>query len=253
MAKYLDSNGVLYLWSKIKTYFTGTATPSSLGSTAAVGTSTKFARQDHVHPGYSAATTAAAGLMSAEDKATLDGLVSTGGEVNQNAWSNIKVGSTTIEADSKSDTFELTAGSNITLTPDATNDKVTIAATNTTYTNMTQSTATTGTSTAANTISAKVLHDTIASAISAAQVGAATFQGTVNAGTTISSLTAYSRGWYWVVATAGTYVGQTCEVGDMIFCISDYSSSYSASDFTVVQNNLDISAIENADIDTIIV
>lgn len=54
-------------------------------------------------------------------------------EVNQNAFSNVKIGSTTISADSKTDTLELAAGSNITLTPDATNDKITIAATDTTY------------------------------------------------------------------------------------------------------------------------
>lgn len=52
---------------------------------------------------------------------------------NQNAFSNFKVGSTTIAADTTTDTMEFTAGSNITLTPDATNDKLTIAATNTTY------------------------------------------------------------------------------------------------------------------------
>lgn len=60
--------------------------------------------------------------------------VADGAEVNQNAFSNIKVGSTTIAADAKTDTVELVAGSNVTLTPDATNDKVTIAATDTTYT-----------------------------------------------------------------------------------------------------------------------
>ena len=59
--------------------------------------------------------------------------VADGAEVNQNAFSNIKVGSTTIASDSKTDTLELVAGSNVTLTPDATNDKVTIAATDTTY------------------------------------------------------------------------------------------------------------------------
>lgn len=54
-------------------------------------------------------------------------------QVNQNAFSNIKVGSTTVAADTETDTLELVAGSNVTLTPDATNDKVTIAATDTTY------------------------------------------------------------------------------------------------------------------------
>ena len=48
-------------------------------------------------------------------------------EANQNAFSNVKIGSTTVSADSKTDTLELAAGSNITLTPDASNDKITIA------------------------------------------------------------------------------------------------------------------------------
>lgn len=59
--------------------------------------------------------------------------IATGAEVNQNAFSNVKVGTTTVAADAKTDTLELVAGSNVTITPDATNDKVTIAATNTTY------------------------------------------------------------------------------------------------------------------------
>lgn len=48
--------------------------------------------------------------------------------VNQNAFSNVKVGTTTVAADSTTDTLEL-AGSNVTITPDATNDKVTIGIT----------------------------------------------------------------------------------------------------------------------------
>lgn len=57
-----------------------------------------------------------------------------GGYANKNVWGNVKVGSTTIAADAVQDTLELVAGSNVTITPDATNDKVTIAATDTTYT-----------------------------------------------------------------------------------------------------------------------
>ena len=103
---------------------------------------------------YSNATTSAAGLMSSDDKSKLNGIAS-GAEVNQNAFSNVKVGSTTVAADGKTDTLEL-AGSNVTLTPDATNDKVTIGitkdnvtaalgytppTTNTTYSNATTSAA----------------------------------------------------------------------------------------------------------------
>ena len=76
------------------------------------------------------ATQSANGLLSSGDKKKLDSIAS-GAEVNQNAFSNIKIGNTTIAADGKTDTVELTAGNNITLTPDATNDKITIAATDT--------------------------------------------------------------------------------------------------------------------------
>lgn len=86
------------------------------------------------------ASTSTAGLMSATDKSKLDGIAE-GAEVNQNAFSNVKVGSTTVSADGKTDTLELVAGSNVTLTPDATNDKVTIAATDTKYNAATTSAA----------------------------------------------------------------------------------------------------------------
>lgn len=49
---------------------------------------------------------------------------------NNKAFANVKVGDTTVAADASEDTLELVAGSGITLTPDATNDKVTIAHTN---------------------------------------------------------------------------------------------------------------------------
>lgn len=76
---------------------------------------------------YSAATTTAAGLMSASDKSKLDS-VAEGAEVNQNAFGNVVVGSTTIAADGETDSLTL-VGSNVTLTPDASNDKVTIGIT----------------------------------------------------------------------------------------------------------------------------
>lgn len=50
---------------------------------------------------------------------------------HQSAFSNIKVGSSTVEADQAGDTLELVASGSVTLTPDTTNDKVTIAATDT--------------------------------------------------------------------------------------------------------------------------
>lgn len=66
-------------------------------------------------------------LMTSNQEKKLND-IEDGAEVNQNAFSNIKVGATTVAADGKTDTLELAAGSNISLTPDATNDKVTISA-----------------------------------------------------------------------------------------------------------------------------
>lgn len=72
------------------------------------------------------ATAAANGLMSSADKTKLNG-IATGAEVNQNAFSNITIGSSTIAADSKTDTLTLTAGNSIALTPSISTDTVTIA------------------------------------------------------------------------------------------------------------------------------
>ena len=77
----------------------------------------------------------------------------------------------------------------------------------------------------------------VAQFVASQATGATSFQGIANTNTDISS-TAYATGWYWVIGTAGTYVNQTCEVGDMVFAISDKGVSYDASDFTVVQNNI---------------
>lgn len=60
-------------------------------------------------------------------------------EPNQNAFSNIVVGSTIISADSKTDSLSLVAGSNVSITTDGTNDKITISATDTKYTHPTTS------------------------------------------------------------------------------------------------------------------
>ena len=85
---------------------------------------------------YSVATTSANGLMSKDMVTKLNGIAA-GAEVNQNAFANVKVGSTTVAADAKQDTIEFVAGSNITITPDSSNDKITIAATDTIYTHPT--------------------------------------------------------------------------------------------------------------------
>ena len=81
-----------------------------------------FSLTGHTHV---TATPSSNGLMSNTDKVKLDS-VHTGAEVNQNAFSNINVNGTVIQSDNKTDTLMLAAGSNITLTPDAANDRITI-------------------------------------------------------------------------------------------------------------------------------
>lgn len=112
---------------------TSLPTPNSLTFTGATtGTWNGSAAKTVNIPTYSNASTSSAGLMSTSDKSKLNGIAS-GAEVNQNAFSNVVVGSTTIAADSKTDTLTLTAGSNITLTPNATNDSITISASGSSY------------------------------------------------------------------------------------------------------------------------
>ena len=67
------------------------------------------------------------------------------------------------------------------------------------------------------------------------------FIGVANAYTDIT--VPYNAGDYWVVGTAGTYAGQTCEAGDFIYATTSKTSSGTKanSDFKVVQANIDLS------------
>lgn len=65
-------------------------------------------------------------VMTSTERTKLSG-VATGAEVNQNAFSSVKVGSATMSASAKTDTFEIAAGEGVTLS--ASGKKVTIAET----------------------------------------------------------------------------------------------------------------------------
>lgn len=107
MAKYLDQDGLLYFWQQLKTLFAG-----KVDKVTGKGLSTND--------------------FTTADQTKLNG-IATGAEVNQNAFSNVVVGETTLAADTKTDTLNITPGANITLTPNAASDSFTIAATDTTY------------------------------------------------------------------------------------------------------------------------
>ena len=106
-----------------------TLTPDATNDTITI------AAKDTTYPVVSTTTN---GIMSKDDKNKLNGIAG-GAEVNQNAFSNVKVGQTTIASGAKTATLELVAGSNVTLSADTTNKKVTIAAKDTKYNNATSS------------------------------------------------------------------------------------------------------------------
>lgn len=81
------------------------------------------------------------------------------------------------------------------------------------------------------------------------------FKGTLGTGGTITSVPTpssnYTVGWTYKIITAGTYVGQKCEVGDMLISVAD-ASSYSGNPYNivnehwvVVQSNIDAQALIN--------
>lgn len=110
-------------------------------------------------------------------------------EANQNAFSNVTIGSTTISADTKTDTLTL-VGSNVTLTPDATNDKITFTVADGTTSakgvvQLTDSTSSTSTTTAATPNSVKSAYDLANTAKTTAdsKVGSVSLASGTNNGT----------------------------------------------------------------------
>ena len=140
MAKFIGENRLTYLWSKIKAWVQGYASITSVSGkdTITMGNSSIDVydwAQASTKPSYTQDEVGdgdAYKRFSASEQTKLSGIAA-GAEVNQNAWAKVKVTSSagtsvSVDADAKADTLELVAGSNITLTPDATNDKITIAA-----------------------------------------------------------------------------------------------------------------------------
>ena len=279
MAKYLDDNGLLYFWGKIKAWVTSqgytknTGTITSVTTTAGAhtainvssgGVSFKVPTQtshltnnsnfvvdaNYVHTDNNFTSTLKTkldGIAEGAEVNVLKGVASPQGangisfDISLEGLGYVDVLTGTIAASG--------TGSNYLITGKTAYDALVLKANlaSPTFTGTPAApTAAAGTNTTQIATTAFVT-----TAINNASVGAATFKGVISSGSAISSLTDYKAGWYWIVDTAGTYVGQKCEPGDFIYCISNYSSSYKASDFSVVQTNLDIAAITNAEIDVI--
>lgn len=228
--KYLDYDGLLYLWQKIKTTF---ALASSAVSNVSYNSSSKKIQQTK-----GSTTTDVVTLSTVATSGSYDDLSN-----KPTIPSGVEKTTTTPKMDGTAaigSEVKFAAGDHVHPTDTSRAPLASPALTGT----PTAPTATSGTNTTQIATTAFVK-----TAVDSAVTGAATFQGT--APTTFAP-TNYKAGYYWIVGTAGTYAGETCEVGDMIFCTSNYSSAYSASDFDVVQTNMDVTSISNGEIDTIL-
>ena len=71
-----------------------------------------------------------------------------------------------------------------------------------------------------------------------AAAGALIYKGTIGTDGTITALPASHKvGDTYVVATAGSYAGETCEIGDMIICVATRTTANNA-DWNIVQTNV---------------
>lgn len=105
--------------------------------------------------------------------------------------------------------------------------------TNTTYSSGTDAELTAGTVAANRVWSPKILHDYVAGVVGGAD--AMRFKGTIGTGGTVTTLptTGVKVGDTYRIITAGTYAGQTCEIGDLIIATATTPT------WTVAQTNID--------------
>ena len=162
------------------THVTYSTTAPVMDGTASVGSASTVARSDHKHP-TDTSRAAQADLTSHTGNTTVHitadertkwnaakthadaAHAPSNAEKNQNAFSNITVGSTTVAADTATDTVTF-VGTNVTITPDTTNDKITFAVADGTTSakgvvKLTNSTSSTSTTTAATPNSVKSAYD----------------------------------------------------------------------------------------------
>lgn len=226
---------------------TGTSYPVMDG-TQALGTQEGYARVDHVHP----TDTSRASASHTHGYITNDGKISSSGSITVASGDQLmvvdhsegdKIGKATISFDGATTTQALTKkGTWATFVKDdnyvhTDNNYTTADQTKVGYVDTGKSVTT-----------------YVSEQISSALTGSAKYKGTVGTGGTVTTLptSGYKQGDYYVVCSAGTYAGESCEVGDMIFANKDYASGATASDdWDIVQAN--ITAMTTAEINAICV
>ena len=244
MAKYLDLTGLSHLWAKVKSY---------------VDTAVK-AVSDRLVP----ATTTKEGFMSADDKKKLDGI---------EAGANKTVVDATVAENGTNPVSGKAVFDAIKASKDASDADYAAAIHNHAIADVTglQDALDAKAPLASPTFTGVPKAPTAALTVNDTQIATTAFvQGLINdkmvavadalllkgvLGTGSNMVAAlpdtHQVGWVYKVGTAGTYAGQPCEVGDMLVCVTAGTTAKDT-DWTVLQNNLDIHSITNDEIDGIV-
>lgn len=210
----LDGTGLATLWAKCRSAFGAALSVSGTTITLKNKSDTADILSQVTIPD---ASTGASGAMSAADKTKLDG---------------VATGATKVTVDGTLSTTSGNAVQNKIVTAEL-NKKAPAASPALTGT-PTSPTAAAGTST-----TQIATTEFVTSAVATAKAGVAQYQGSLTSNSAITDVD-YKKGWYWVVGAAGSYVGEACEVGDMIFCNSDKGGTYSTAHFDVIQTNMQV-------------
>lgn len=234
------------------THVSYSTTAPVMDGTASVGTAATVARSDHKHPTdtsraskseFDAHTANTTAHITSTERSNWNAAKThadsahapSNAEKNQNAFSNITVGSTTVAADTATDTVTF-VGSNVTITPDATNDKITFAVADGSTSakgivKLTNSTSSTSTTTAATPSSVKSAYDLA----NTAKTNAATAQSKADSAYTLAEGKVDSLSDLGITATATelNYVdGVTSNVQTQLDGKAASSHNHAASNIT---------------------
>lgn len=245
-------------WVDLPTGVSPSSTTPKMDGTATVGTETAFARGDHIHPSdtskvtgnarvfFGSCTTSAETAEKAVSCSIYDGyhdgdiLIVSFTHENTASTPKLNVNSkgakriSIIEYDYRGSGYvnwgDWGEGDTVVFRYD-TGIGVWIALidTDTIYSGGTQSQLETGTGTTNYLWSPKILHDYVSTVVGG--VDAMRFKGTVNSNSDLPT-TGVKVGDTYMVNTAGTYAGQTCEVGDLIIATATTPT------WTVAQTNI---------------
>jgi hypothetical protein len=120
-AKFLDYSGLSYFWGKIKAWV-GSYTNITTSGNDKVITIGNNSLTPVLKDGNKVLSD---NNYTTEEKNKLAGIAA-GAEVNQNAFSNVKVGSTIVQSSSKTDQIEIIGGGDVSVSGNTTNKSVTV-------------------------------------------------------------------------------------------------------------------------------